>query len=318
VVKAEMNIPVKHKRNVASMANPIIGFPPPATAPALSATELRVRLDRLLADSAREKIHLVSSSGPPSRTRSAITNPTTPPVKIPSPTKGKKGRKSVSSGKFKGKISGKNIVAVERDIDVKYLREIKTSRQSKLDKKNKDGNNNSSKKLSKKLKDLTNEAEKCENEDKTSSENNNEDKEIEFETNNNNHCDDESNEIKIESNLLLQADNLRSTKVIISTDTTDAFDDEQECFKDPGRSLALVKEWRRRLEATRASCEQMLAQLKAFRDPVKPQQPTVPQYPVTEATENCHNSATCTSLGRKIRKMTSKDHKLVAPVVSPA
>lgn len=302
------------------MANPIIGFPPSATAPALSATELRVRLERVLADSAREKLHLVSSSGPPSRIRSALTIPTTPPVKIVSPTKGRKGRKSVSSGKFKGKISGKNIVAVEREIDVRYLREIKTPRQTKLDKKNKDGNNNSSKKLSKKLKDLTNEAEKCENENIVNDDSNYDDKNnTEFESNNNiNKNFDDENKIKTESSLLLQAANLRSTKVIIASDTVDVFDDEQECFKDPGRSLALVKEWRRRLEATRASCEQMLAQLKAFRDPVKTQHPTVPQYPATEATENCHNSITCISVGRKIRKMSSKDHKLVAPVVSPA
>ncbi|CAB3379346.1 Hypothetical predicted protein [Cloeon dipterum] len=63
--------------------------------------------------------------------------------------------------------------------------------------------------------------------------------------------------------LMLQPDNLRSAKVKLSCIAVE----NSECFRDPSKSLALVKEWRRRLETTRASCEQMLAQLKAFRDP---------------------------------------------------
>lgn len=302
VVKAEMNIPVKHHKNsTSSLINQILSAHTQSAPPPLSASELRHRLERLLAESARQK------SRHSSRARSAHTNPapSPPPVKPQTPLAPSKTKKTKTKGvvgKFKGKVSGKNMAVVERDNDIRFVKDNKPSKQSKSD-KIKDRNNN--KNLEKKPK---------------------EEEEIESEENQNNNADQDNNnetttdaipEVTAENqDLLLQPDNLRSTKVEIEvTDTLT----EEECFKDPGRSLALVKEWRRRLEATRASCEHMLAQLKAFRDPpAKVLPPVIPTFPIPAVTDTAaSDAASCLSIGRKIRKIST--NKIVsAPVVSPA
>ncbi|KAF4522297.1 hypothetical protein B566_EDAN011005 [Ephemera danica] len=126
-------------------------------------------------------------------------------------------------------------------------------------------------------------------------------------------------EEKPEHDLMLQPDNQRqsSREVAVIDDI-----DQEACFQDPGRSLAMVKEWRRRLEATRASCEQMLAQLKAFRDPptMSTRQALMLRPPVEFPTQpsTCHADS-CLALGSKLRKLASKDHKiLVTTIESPA
>jgi len=157
-------------------------------------------------------------------------------------TKAKKPGKS--STKFKGKVSGKIMAVVQRSSDAKLKPAKVRSENPPARRKPKSAANGKQKSSIETSTEKEDEVSDAKNEEQQQ--------------------DETLDEQPVDpNNLMLQPDNLRSTKIkLLST-----ANENSEYFKDPSRSLALVKEWRKRLEVTRASCEQMLEQLKAFRDP---------------------------------------------------
>ncbi|XP_059480260.1 tubulin glycylase 3A-like [Neocloeon triangulifer] len=235
VVKADLNAP--KKKPVGPLFNfEILNDPGQLNQPpAISASELRSRLEHLLIEKSKHVSRPSSSvqmqTNGSSRPQSAST---------PRPLKNTKGSKSAA--KFKGRVSGKIMAVVKRD-DSKLSN--KTSKCKVEPQKGK-----------RKLKVL----EKSSAETSTDKEQHDSTGQSDEKSNN---LDLQASEESNSQSLMLQPDNLRSTKVKLSCIASE----NSECFRDPIKSLALVKEWRKRLETTRASCEQMLAQLKAFRDP---------------------------------------------------
>jgi hypothetical protein len=308
VVKAEINAPIKQKKSpsISQILNSQVELP---SAP-ISATELRVRLERLLAESTHETKCSINASQnpsvrPESRARSENTAPVSPvPPNISKPVsvRVKKSKKSANSNKFKGKISGKNITVIQRENDIRYVKDnVKVNKKSKSDKSKRSEKKSSKNKLKEEEIVKNDELENNLSPEKV---------DIDNGTRNEEQVVKGENE---EQNLMLQPENLRqNSKDIVVTDVDDH---EEGCFRDPGRSLALVKEWRRRLEATRASCEQMLAQLKAFRDPpqLKSQQALMvaPTVDFPSQVPMCHADS-CISLGSKLRKLSNKaEHKVI-------
>lgn len=240
MVKADLNAPIKKKPAVPMLfsfdtlnGNNAVSKP----SATLVASELRNRLELLLVEE-----NVSKSQSRPSSSIQMQTSHSSRPHSATSP-KAKSAKKSgKSSSKFKGKVSGKIMAVVQRSSDVKL-------KPAKLQSENPP--------VKRKTKSAANSKQKSVIETSTEKEDETSDAKEEQQQ-------DETQEEPVDpNNLMLQPDNLRSTKIkLLST-----ANENSEYFKDPSRSLALVKEWRKRLEVTRASCEQMLEQLKAFRDP---------------------------------------------------
>jgi hypothetical protein len=236
-VKADLNAPRKKKTAVPLVFNfdSLNGNNGPQKTN-LMASELRTRLEQILAE---ESSNIAQSR--PSSSIQMQTSLTSRPQSAPSP-KAKSAKKSgKSSGKFKGKVSGKIMTVVERSNEAKQKQpKVRNDNLPAVRRKSKSSTKSKSQETSTEKDDE--EPEKHDDEK----------------------LEDEVQEPPVDpDNLMLQPDNLRSSKIkLLST-----AHENSKYFKDPSRSLALVKEWRKRLETTRASCEQMLEQLKAFRDP---------------------------------------------------
>lgn len=240
MVKADLNAPIKKKPAVPMLFNfDTLNGNNGATKPSstLVASELRSRLELLLVE---ESVNKCQSR--PSSSIQMQTSHSSRPHSAASPKVKSEKKSGKSSAKFK--VSGKIMAVVQRSSDTKQ-------KPAKVRSENPPN-------ARRKTKSAANARQKLSIETSTEKEDDvSDDKKEEQQQ-------DETQDQPVDpNNLMLQPDNLRSTKVkLLST-----ANENSEYFKDPSRSLALVKEWRKRLETTRASCEQMLEQLKAFRDP---------------------------------------------------
>jgi len=234
VIKADLNAPIKKKLAVPLTFNfeSLPGNGAQKTnSSSFAASELRSRLEQLLAE---------ENAKPHSRPSSSVqmqTSISSRPQSAPSPKAKAKNSAKGSSAKFKGKVSGKIMAVVQRNETKNKVAKDTKVRNEKVERKS------GKTKRKGQLKESSETSVEKEEQEKKE--------------------DEELVEESDPQNLMLQPDNLRSTKIKLLCTANE----NSEYFRDPSKSLALVKEWRKRLETTRASCEQMLEQLKAFRDP---------------------------------------------------